>query len=200
MEKPLNQEQVIRLSKFLQVSGRTSTSYKRQALLYEIGYDPNKIEIHSGAGTDFSFMLIGHLNEKGDRKMLRRIASAIMSYLGDKGKRELLEIQSYLVEEQKSNIAEVEIDKLENNPPLFPTSPEKAETTSVSLIVLSVLIATISGLTSNIIASYIQEQYQIFTNNWRLVTVAVVFVFSLAASIWLALRREKRTIEITKGK
>ena len=98
MGRILDQAQLSRLAQLLRTSGRVSTSYKRHALLEEIGYDPNRIAFDTGAAGDFAFVFLGQLNRQGDRATLQRIVKTILAYL-PADRSDLLDLHRTLAED-----------------------------------------------------------------------------------------------------
>ena len=96
-----------------------------------------------------------------------------------------------------ARLTELEVAALGAEPPLFAPAPVGARPSPALPVVLSILIATLSGLTSNIVAAYLQERYRLISDAGRFGLVVAVFVLTLVASIGLALRR-RGTAEAAK--
>jgi len=101
-----------------------------------------------------------------------------------------------------ARLTELEVTALNGGPPLFAPVPGKSRPSPMVLapVALGILIAALSGLASNILAAYLQERYRLITDTGRFGLVVAVFVLTLVASIWLALRQAKRTTETAKRK
>ena len=97
-----------------------------------------------------------------------------------------------------ARLTELKVAALGAGPPLFTTTPVGARPSPALPIVLSILIAALSGLASNIVAAYLQDRYRLISNVGRFGLVVAVFVLTLVASIWLALRRGEGTAEAAR--
>ena len=78
-----------------------------------------------------------------------------------------------------ARLTELEVAALGAEPPLFAPAPVGARPSPALPVVLSILIATLSGLTSNIVAAYLQERY-------RLISDAGRFGLVVAEALWKA--------------
>jgi HEAT repeat protein len=92
------------------------------------------------------------------------------------------------LERTVARLTELEVEALGGEPDPFAPEPPKAGPSPALLVALSVLVAAISGIASNILAAYLQVQYELITDPARIAIVVAVFVLTLAGSIWLALR------------
>jgi len=68
MKEILSHDQVILLSELLVASGRVSAVLQREALFVKIGYPSGQLPINSVGPEDFAFVLVGRLNQAGDRE------------------------------------------------------------------------------------------------------------------------------------
>jgi hypothetical protein len=80
-------------------------------------------------------------------------------------------------------------------PPDISTKTLSDRHSYVFWIVVGVLAASISSLTSNIIATYLQEQFNLLNNQGRFVIVVIVFFVTLAISIWVARKQKNRNFQ-----
>jgi hypothetical protein len=77
-----------------------------------------------------------------------------------------------------------------NLPQLEKSKYQRRKKVSV-LIVLSIIFSTFLGLLSNIVAEYLQQQYDLLINKSRFLIVAIVFTLSLLVSIYFAIKQSQ---------
>ena len=94
-----------------------------------------------------------------------------------------------------ARLVEAEVAALGPEPPSVATIPAETRAAPALPIALGILIATLSGMASNIVAAYLQDSYHLITDAWRFGIVMAVFVLTVVASIWLTLRQEKKRAE-----
>jgi HEAT repeat protein len=87
-----------------------------------------------------------------------------------------------------ARLTELEINDLGVPPSLFDPPIESQASSFSALIVLSALVAALSGIASNILASYLQDHLHLITDNARFAIVGGVFVLTLVAGALLTLR------------
>jgi hypothetical protein len=85
------------------------------------------------------------------------------------------------------------IDKRSSNIFIETPKAQASKDTKPSLFFLltSTIVSTLLGLVSNIIASYIQEKYQILTDEKRVFIVCGIFIFSIIVTVLIGLKSEK---------
>lgn len=89
-----------------------------------------------------------------------------------------------------AKLTELETRAVGDGPPLS-APPMELRALSVFLIVLGVIAAAVSGLASNIIATFLQDRLGLITDTWRISIVVAVFLLTLAVAIWLAFRQQR---------
>jgi hypothetical protein len=63
------------------------------------------------------------------------------------------------------------------------------------LVALSIIIATILGILSDLIAAYIQDHFNILNSQARFGIVLAVFISSLSIGVWLAIKQIREPSE-----
>jgi hypothetical protein len=90
-----------------------------------------------------------------------------------------------------SGSGDIHVQSGEDQPPSPPSSSEVTSTRRPrwGWIAFSVVVAAISGIAANIIATKLQEQFDLLSNPGRFAIVVVVFVITLAIGVWLAVKQ-----------
>ena len=91
-----------------------------------------------------------------------------------------------LLSQVAAKLTEQEVKTLRHRPPLFASETTPNRLSSTILIVLSVLVAALSGLASNILSGLLLPSD--LSNTARLIISGSVFALTLIVMIWLALR------------
>lgn len=120
------------------------------------------------------------------QRSLRRDLPSWDHTLGRSGEDVVREALSRVV----ARLTEMEVKTLQDSPALSAPTPVRTGPLSVFLIAFGVVAAAISGLASNIIAAFLQDQLGLVNDAWRISIVVAVFVLTLAVAIWLALRQQ----------
>ncbi|MBN1139859.1 MAG: HEAT repeat domain-containing protein [Anaerolineae bacterium] len=164
--------------------------------LGEIG-DPRAVKpliralVDKDAGVrEVAVMVLGEIGEKNeDRRTIRQVARRLWWRLTD-GK--VANTAWTALTQVTARLTELEVAALGAGPLPFIPVPAGTRRSPALSIILNILLAALSGLASNVIAAYLQDRYHLITDAGRFGLVAAVFMLTLAGSIWIAWRVEKR--------
>ena len=81
-----------------------------------------------------------------------------------------------------------QVTKLEYKNTSQKSPPSSSQKRSALLIFVGLVISTLIAITTDIIAAYLQDKLNIFTDNTRLAIVIVVFLVALVIAIWLTIK------------
>ena len=138
-----------------------------------------------------AYALLGLVHQEGNGKLLEWTARRLWWRLTDA--QDVANAAYEALEGTVARLTELEVEALGGEPDPFTHIPPKAGLSPALLIALSFLVAAISGIASNILAAYLQEQYQLITDPARIAIVVAVFLVTLACSIWIALASRKES-------